>query len=93
MYDPYHGQVDIASVHLHVDLLVDHGLGVGVEVLAHLGHGHLGGWDGSVGLNYSGTVKLCTYVNVTDTDGRTDGSEYSNKNPHSEAHWLSREQM
>jgi len=35
-----HGHVDIAGVELHVDLLVDQGLGVGVEVGADLGNGH-----------------------------------------------------
>ena len=36
---PHHGQVDVAGGELHVDLLVDHGLGGGVKVLADLGHG------------------------------------------------------
>ena len=36
----HHGHVNIASIQLHVDLLVDHGLGGGVEVLADLGHGY-----------------------------------------------------
>ena len=38
---PHHGQVDVAGGELHVDLLVDHGLGGGVKVLADLGHGYL----------------------------------------------------
>jgi len=33
-----HGHVDVAGVELHVDLLVDQSLGVGVEVGADLGH-------------------------------------------------------
>ena len=36
---PHHGQVDVAGGELHVDLLVDHGLGGGVKVLADLRHG------------------------------------------------------
>ena len=35
----HHGQVDVARGELHVDLLVDHGLGGGVKVLANLRHG------------------------------------------------------
>ena len=34
----HHGQVDVAGVHLHVDLPVDEGLGLLVKVLAHPGH-------------------------------------------------------
>ena len=34
----HHGEVDVGGIELHVDLLVDVGLGVGVEVLADLGH-------------------------------------------------------
>ena len=41
MFPSYHGKVDVAGVHLHVDLLVDVSLAVGVEVLADLGQGHL----------------------------------------------------
>ena len=37
----HHGEVDVGGVELHVDLLVDEGLGVGVEVLADLGLRHL----------------------------------------------------
>jgi len=37
----YHRHVDIAGMEFHVDLLVDQGLGVGVEVGADLGDGHL----------------------------------------------------
>ena len=33
----YHGHVDVGGVELHVDLLVDGSLGVGVEVLSNLG--------------------------------------------------------
>jgi len=36
-----HGHVDVASMKLHVDLLVDQGLRVGVEVGADLREGHL----------------------------------------------------
>jgi len=35
-----HGHVDVAGVQFHVDLLVDQGLGVGVEVDADLGQRH-----------------------------------------------------
>ena len=34
----HHGQVDVGGVELHVDLLVDVGLAVGVEVLADKRH-------------------------------------------------------
>ena len=42
---PHHGQVDVGSVELQVDLAVDGGLRVLVVVLAHLrdGRGHDGG--------------------------------------------------
>ena len=41
MFPSYHGKVDLADVHFHVELLVDVSLAVGVEVLADLGQGHL----------------------------------------------------
>ncbi len=37
----HHGKVDVRGVELHVDLLVDEGLRVGVEVHADLGQRHL----------------------------------------------------
>ena len=37
----YHGEVNVAGVELHVDLLVDQSLGLGVVVLADDGKRHL----------------------------------------------------
>ena len=37
----YHGEIDVAGIELHVDLLVDEGLGLGVVVLANDGESHL----------------------------------------------------
>ena len=42
MLSPYHREVDIGGIELHVDLLVDKCLTVGVEVLLNFRHGHLG---------------------------------------------------
>ena len=43
---PYHGEIDIAGIELHVDLLVDEGLTLLVVVLPDLGSHAADGADG-----------------------------------------------
>ena len=49
-YLPYHGEIDIAGIELHVDLLVDEGLTLLVVVLPDLGSHAADGADGADGI-------------------------------------------